>query len=294
MLFFSDSFLFIFLPAVVIIFYALGRCDSGALQKFLLFGASVFFYGFWSWRHVPLLLGASLVGLAAIRWIEYLARKGRRPGALPLVFGVVGSLGLLMVFKYASFWMDVFYLLSGVDFFREVGKEAKSIVLPLGVSFYSLQAAAAVIDRWRAARKGEITRNTPALDFFTFMTFFPQLIAGPIVRYGEMMPQLERINSSKPEVNAARGLTIFAVGLAKKVLVADYLAPVAGALFDSPGSPTTADAFWGSAAYTLQLYFDFSGYSDMAIGLGAMFGLAIPVNFLAPPQNLCTYLCRII
>lgn len=285
MLFFSDSFLFIFLPAVVIIFYALNRRHAGVLQKLLLLGASVFFYGFWSWRHVPLLLGASLIGLLAVRWVERRAKKGRKPGPLPLIFGVVGELGLLMVFKYSSFWMDVFYLLSGVDFFREVGKEAESIVLPLGVSFYTLQGAAAVIDRWRAARRGEITRNTPALDFFTFMTFFPQLIAGPIVRYGRMMPQLERITSSGPKENAARGLTIFAVGLAKKVLVADYLAPVVGALFDSSGSPTAADAFLGSAAYTLQLYFDFSGYSDMAVGLGTMFGLAIPINFLSPYKS---------
>ncbi len=285
MLFFSDSFLFIFLPAVVIVFYALSRRRSGPLQKLLLLGASVFFYGFWSLPHVPLLLGASLIGLLAIRWIERRARKHLMPGVFPLLFGVVGSLGLLMVFKYASFWMDVFYLLSGVDFFRQVGKDAESVVLPLGVSFYTLQGTAAVIDRWRAARKGEITQNTPALDFFTFMTFFPQLIAGPIVRYGQMMPQLEHIGSGGRNENAARGLTIFAVGLAKKVLIADYLAPVAGALFDSSASPTMADAFLGSVAYTLQLYFDFSGYSDMAIGLGAMFGLAIPVNFLSPYKS---------
>ncbi len=285
MLFFGDIFLFVFLPLTLLAFYAFGRRSNATGRKFALLLASLIFYGFWSLRHVPLLLGAAAIPFIAIRWIEHKACNGGKPGVFPLLLGVVGNLGLLMVFKYAGFWADVFFGLSRIRFFDEVSPGLHSIVLPLGISFYMLQGVAAVVDRWRAARAGELNDRTPALDFFTFMTFFPQLVAGPIVRAGELIPQLSALPVESNSQRAARGLTIFSVGLAKKVLLADYCAPIVNALFDSSAMPTALDSALGTLAYTLQIYFDFSGYSDMAVGLAALFGLDIPVNFRSPYRS---------
>jgi len=285
MLFFSDTFLFVFLPLVLLAFYWFGRRSNVQGQKFVLLLASLVFYGFWSWRHIPLLLGVAAVGFIAIRWIEHRSRKGVMPGYFPLLFGIAGSLGLLMVFKYAGFWGDVFYGLTRIKFFDETAPHLHSIVLPLGISFYTLQGVAAVVDRWRAANNGKIDDKTPGLDFFTFMTFFPQLVAGPIVRAGQLMPQLRDLSGKVDGDRVARGLTIFSIGLAKKVLLADYCAPIVNALFDSGATPTALDSALGTLAFTMQIYFDFSGYSDMAIGLGALFGLEIPLNFRSPYRS---------
>ena len=285
MLFFSDTFLFVLLPLTLVLYYAFGRRSSAFGQKITLLAASLIFYASWRWRYVFLLLLACAITFIAIRLIERRALKGLSPSIFPFLLGVGGSLSLLVIFKYSVFWSDVFFDFSGWEGFKRLSVLGRKIVLPLGISFYTLQGAGAVIDRWRAAKKGLVTERTSILDFFVFKSFFAQLVAGPITRMHEIFPQLHTLPKAPHPDRAARGLTIFAVGLAKKILLADNVAYIVNSLFQSSAVPTSLDAAIGALAYTLQLYFDFSGYSDMAVGLGALFGFEIPVNFLSPYRS---------
>jgi D-alanyl-lipoteichoic acid acyltransferase DltB (MBOAT superfamily) len=267
MLFNSQIFLIFFLPLTVIGYYILAAKPSWRMGWLLL--VSFVFYGYWDVRFLPLLL-VSVV----MNWS--LARLFGRAGhpALPLA-GVVANLLVIGVFKYVNFFTGNLMLLSGDSF------NPWDIVLPLGISFFTFQQISYLLD----LRRGRAPVY-PFSQYALYVTFFPQLIAGPIVRHNELIGQfgMAPLREGYAE-RLSRGLTLFLIGLVKKVVLADKLAEIATPLYTliaEGQSLTLAEAWVAAGGYTLQLYFDFSGYSDMAIGLGLLFGFTIPTNFNAP------------
>ncbi len=272
MLFNSFTFLFVFLPAVLIGFAAAVRFGAGrtALQ-ISLFAASCIFIGASGLLSLGLLLISLGMNYVLLRWMA--ASEGERVRRLILILSVSANLSLIAVFKYADFIGQSFAAVSGLDIPRA------GVELPLAISFYTFQQIALIIDSWR--HKWECP---PLAKLAVFVTFFPQLIAGPIVRFDEIEKDLDALGSIKSR-NLAIGAGIIAVGLFKKAVIADSLAPAANLFFagvEAGAEPALFEAWGGALAYTFQLYFDFSGYSDMAIGLAALFGIHIPTNFYSP------------
>lgn len=274
MLFNSFEFLFLFLPILLIGFFALGRRHQQAAALWLALG-SLFFYAWWDTRYLALLL-ASIAFNYTTGLLLARAAAGHRAwrGAL-LAAGVTGDLLLLAYYKYANFFVDTANALAGTH--HVIGQ----IVLPLGISFFTFTQIAFLVD----ASRGKAREFNP-VHYLLFVTYFPHLIAGPVLHHGEMMPQFRdgrtyRWNATHLGV----GATVFAFGLFKKVMLADSIAPYAGSFFTAAqqGEPLMLLQAWaGVLAYTLQLYFDFSGYSDMAIGLSYMIGVKLPLNFNSP------------
>ena len=272
MLFNSYVFIFIFLPIVALGFALLGRLGQRLTLSWLML-CSLAFYGYWHPPHL-LLIGASIavnyacgVGLG-----RYHESRWRRP----LLFGgVVFNLGLLGYYKYAGFFASTLNDLSGSSL------PVLQIALPLGISFFTFQQIAFLVDASRG-----LTRDFRFIDYVLFVTFFPQLIAGPIVHHRELLDQFNSQKSFRFRSNdVAIGLTIFVIGLFKKVMLADSVAGYANRVFDASAAgvtPMMQDAWYAALAYSFQLYFDFSGYSDMAVGLGRLFGIRIPINFDSP------------
>lgn len=253
MLFSSNTFLFGFLPAVVVLYYLCPR----RYRNVLLLLSSLIFYGWGEPKYVLLMLVSILLnyfcGLAAAkRQAQQRSAKG------VLIVGVVLNLGMLGFFKYGKFFF---------------GNAFPDIPLPIGISFYIFQAMSYLIDVCR--REVEVQKNV--LTFGTYVTLFPQLIAGPIVRYRDVADMLETRKESLPQFS--RGIQRFIIGLSKKVLLANTFGAAWNAL---QGTAGTAAAWLGLLCYTLQIYFDFSGYSDMAIGLGQLFGFTFLENFNFP------------
>ncbi|MGR9106082.1 MAG: MBOAT family O-acyltransferase [Gammaproteobacteria bacterium] len=273
MLFNSYGFLFVFLPLTLIGFFAIGKRGHHRVAIAWLVGTSLFFYAWWNPAYLGLLLGSIILnyalGVALGSETHEPARK------TTLIFGLAVNLGLLGYYKYANFFVDNVNMLLG-DLF-----DLETIILPLAISFITFQQIAYLVDAYR----GE-SREFNFLHYCLFVTFFPQLIAGPIVHHKEMLPQFAR--DSLYTLNVRRhavGFTIFTIGLFKKVVLADGIAAYANSAFqaaDSGLALTLFEAWVGALAYTLQLYFDFSGYSDMAIGLARMFGIKLPLNFNSP------------
>ncbi len=273
MLFNSYVFILLFLPITLGGFYLLGVLGRRRAVIGWLVLASLAFYGWWNPAYLFLILGSVLfnygIGLAISR-----TRSKRHPGLL-LSLGVAGNLALLGYFKYTDFFIVNLSAAAGLDW------APLQIVLPLAISFFTFQQIAFLVD----ASRGE-AHEYDLLRYFLFVTFFPQLIAGPIVHHKEMMPQFagSRLGRFCSE-NLAVGVTIFAIGLFKKVILADTVALYATPVFDAAEAGRTVGFFaaWqGVLAYTAQIYFDFSGYCDMAIGLGRMFGIRLPLNFDSP------------
>ncbi|HEY4374103.1 MAG TPA: MBOAT family protein [Burkholderiales bacterium] len=274
MLFNSYAFLLVFLPAAYIAFY-LAAPRSARLANGLLALASLAFYGWWDWRYVPLLLASMLGNFFVATRLMQAARAGAEQiGRRWLAAAIVANLALLGVFKYADFFLSSADAL-GAQF------PLLHLALPLGISFFTFTQIAYLVD----IRRGEVERLR-FIDYALFVTYFPHLIAGPILHHREMMPQF-----AGPEMHRRNphflnvGLAIFACGLAKKTLIADALAPYADAIFSAAALATPLkpwEAWGGALAYSFQLYFDFSGYSDMAVGLSLLFGVRLPVNFLSP------------
>ena len=269
MLFSSIEFICLFLPLTLVGTALVARVAPEKGIVLFLIAASAIFYGW----HIP----AYLLLLAISVLVNYAAglALARRPDKRLLALGVAFNLGLLGYFKYAGFFAENLGFLLGDSTF------AAQVALPLAISFFTFQQIAYLVD----IQKGEAH---PA-DFFKyalFVAFFPQLIAGPIVHHKEMTPQFGggrfgRLFRSDLYI----GATIFVIGLSKKTLLADPLGRVADTIFNSAAvgiEPSMAEAWAGAVAYGFQIYFDFSGYSDMAIGLARMFGVKLPVNFLAP------------
>jgi alginate O-acetyltransferase complex protein AlgI len=269
LLFSSFDFIYLFLPTALLGFLLLNsKCLPHLSLSWLIF-ASLFFYGWWNFNFVFLILGSIV--------FNYLlgCRLQSNPGRFALPISVSANLFLLGWYKYAGFFSHVAESLSGVAYINF------DIVLPIGISFFTFQQIAWLVD----CRRGE-TLETSFLRYCLFVTFFPQLIAGPIVHHREMMPQfLFARNSNRLLDDIAIGTGLLFLGLAKKVLIADRFQPFADAYFahvESGMEGGFVAAVFGVLAYSLQLYFDFSAYSDMATGIAKMFGIKLPVNFMSP------------
>jgi len=273
MLFNSIEFIFVFLPAVLLGFYMIGSFGNHRVAISWLVGASLFFYGWWNPAYLGLMLGSILFNYAM--GAVLVGGKDGPHARLMLAVGVACNLAVLGYFKYANFFVDNFNVLTGSSY------HLGTIILPLAISFFTFQQITFLVD----ASRGE-TREYNFLHYSLFVTFFPQLIAGPIVHHREMLPQfakdsIYRVNQS----SLAIGLVIFLLGLFKKVVLADGVAAYATPVFDAAESGvviTFFEAWAGALAYTFQLYFDFSGYSDMAIGIARMFNIRLPLNFNSP------------
>jgi D-alanyl-lipoteichoic acid acyltransferase DltB (MBOAT superfamily) len=282
-LFNSFIFIFGFLPIALVLTYATGRWTK--LAKALLTLASLGFYAWWNPIYLPLLLGSIVLNYGMGGQIQK-ARAAEREGTVKtwLVIGLIFNLGLLGWFKYANFVADNVWGLFGAD------SPLPRIALPLAISFFSFQKIAYLIDSARGEAK-----KISFLDFSLFAAFFPQLIAGPIVHFKEVVPQLQsRVFARLNWRNLMVGLVIFAMGLFKKTVIADTLAAYANPMFaeGAHGAGFTFASGWLAAiTFTFQLYFDFSGYSDMAIGLARMLGVKLPLNFHSPlrASNIADY-----
>lgn len=271
MLFQSQAFLLGFLPLALIFWYGLN--DNGkdrlALRQTVLILASFAFYAYWDLRLAPVLIVSILVNWLFSRLAPHLATR------VFVGLGVGVNLTVLGIFKYADFFGETLAVLTGVE------HQSFGIILPLGISFFTFQQIAYLVDLKRSGAKLYTFR-----DYALFVSFFPQLIAGPIVRHDELIPQFSAAPDFK--ANAERfsiGLTLLTLGVAKKLILADPLADFADPLFAmaaSGGALSMLDAWSAVVAFGFQIYFDFSAYSDMAIGLGAMFGFALPQNFDRP------------
>src|ERR1700704_3830748 len=272
MLFNSYLFIFLFLPIALIGYFALGRLGNLAPVIWLAL-ASLIFYSASNWQFVLLLLAS-----VAFNYTVGLLLIAKRLRAVPrlavLSIGVTGDLLVLGTFKYAGFLAANLNALFGTGF-------ALNILLPVGISFYTFTQIAFLVDAYR----GNVARY--ALPHYAlFVTYFPHLIAGPILHHRDMIPQFERAEAKRPDPHLILcGLCHFLIGLFKKTGLADAIQPLVGPVF-GPGSPTFDQAWIGALAYTFQLYFDFSGYSDMAIGISLMFGIFLPLNFNSPYKAL--------
>ncbi|NQV81856.1 MAG: MBOAT family protein [Alphaproteobacteria bacterium] len=241
------------------------------MAKWSLYAFSLFFYAYWDYRFVPLLVGSTLVNFAFGTALSRGFPAGRRRKAL-LIFGIAANLSLLGFFKYTNF------LVENVNDATGLSVGFVSVVLPLGISFFTFQQIAFLVDAYRGQ-----AREYNLLDYGIFVSFFPQLIAGPIVHHREMMPQFEKSGAQGPRIdNLAKGTFIFAIGFWKKVVVADTVAAWVDQGFASAPSLNFLEAWVAALSYTFQIYFDFSGYADMAIGAALMFNIALPINFYSP------------
>ena len=273
MLFNSYAFIFAFLPLTLALFFGLAR-RSHLLSAAWLTLASLFFYGWWNPAYVGLLAASIAMNFGAGLLI---ARARATQGSVRgwLVVAVTANLALLAWFKYANFFVDSVAAPLGATWSLD------TIVLPLGISFFTFTQIAFLVDTAR----GEVKEFNP-VHYALFVTYFPHLIAGPVLHHREMMPQFADARTFVPtSENMAVGLTIFGIGLFKKVVLADNVAAFANPVFAAAGqaqSLTLLEAWGGVLAYTLQIYFDFSGYSDMAIGVSRLFGIRLPLNFASP------------
>jgi alginate O-acetyltransferase complex protein AlgI len=274
MLFNSLPFIFLFLPVVLtgfwFLFVKIGvRAGFGFLAL-----ASLFFYAYWNPVYLTLFGGSVLFNFGFARWIIGNKDAGRKTSPV-LILGILCNLILLAYFKYANFLIDTSndWLSSQLPMV--------TIILPLAVSFFTFQKIAFLVDCHRGT-----ARETDFLNYLLFVAFFPQLIAGPIVHYREIMPQFMGLAKTGLRLDLiAAGFSLFAIGLFKKAVCADMAAVPADTVYNAAAAGnglSALDAWGGAFAYAFQIYFDFSGYSDMAIGLALMFGVTLPVNFLSP------------
>lgn len=271
MLFNSYEFIFVYLPLTFAVYFLLARyrLTRGATAWLVI--ASLGFYGYWDVRYVPLLLASICFNFLIGRWIERIQSK-----KAVLTLGIVVNVCLLGYFKYMGFFVETF------DFVFGAGYSIPQIVLPLGISFFTFTQTAYLIDAYR----GE-TKHYSFVTYCLFVTIFPHLIAGPIINHKVMIPQFSRLRNFVINYqNIAAGLALFSMGLFKKVVIADKLSPWVNEFFAQAGALTFVEAWAAALGYTFQLYFDFSAYSEMAIGLGLLFNLRFPQNFDSPYQSL--------
>ncbi len=271
MLFGSYTFLFLFLPLTLLGFRLLSASGHRWLPLAWLVLASLAFYGWGETSDLLPLVGSVLFNFSAGRWISRTVDRRPRLARAFLVCGVAANLALLGYFKYTGFLLETLGPIFGRSW------TTTEIVLPLGISFFTFQQIAYLVDSFRG-----LTREHRLLHYALFVTFFPQLIAGPIVHHRTMLPQFTDSEFRFRARDIAVGSAIFTIGLAKKVLIADEMSSHVGMVFDGEGDLTFGQAWSGTLAYTVQIYFDFSGYSDMAIGLGRLFGIRLPLNFNSP------------
>lgn len=274
MLFNSYEFIFLFLPITLVIYFLLNRFNKNMLAKFWLVVASLYFYSYFNKSYLILIVVSILVNYFIGTELNMKSNNVIRRKVL-LILGVIFNLGALGYFKYYDFFVE------NINYIFKTNFNLLHIMLPLGISFFTFQQLSYVIDNYH--RK---SLNYDFLSYCLFVTFFPQLIAGPIVLPAEMLPQFENEENKKVNwENMNKGLYMFSIGLAKKVIIADTIAHFANVGFDVMESLNFTEAWLTSVSYTLQLYFDFSGYCDMAMGIGMMFNIMLPINFNSPYKS---------
>jgi len=273
MLFNSYIFIFLFLPLCVAVYFLLYHMKLRRAPRVWLFGMSLWFYGYFNPSYVFIICGSIVVNFCISRLLLQERAKGRTGlGRAYMILGVSANVALLFYFKYFDFFLENVNAVFHMDF------AMRNIVLPLGISFFTFQQISYVVDSYR----GETARYS-LLDYAVFVAFFPQLVAGPIVLHGELISQLQEEGKHRPDAdNLAKGIHFFAVGLFKKVIIADTLGNLVALGFGGVEILTTVDVLLVIVAYALQLYFDFSGYSDMASGIASLFNISLPVNFNSP------------
>ena len=273
MLFASTVFIFAFLPTVLLLYYVVLKKFRTA-QNILLLVASLLFYAWGEPKYVLIMILSIIVNYLFGLLVDKF-RASKTKSRLVIALTVVFNLGVLYIFKYLMFTIENINSITGLHL------SVPNIVLPIGISFFTFQAMSYVIDVYR--EKGEAQKNP--LNVGLYISFFPQLIAGPIVRYETVAYQIKHREESFEKFS--EGVCRFIIGLAKKVLLANTMAVVADYAFDMPNSELTVVMAWvGAIAYTFQIFFDFGGYSDMAIGLGKMFGFEFLENFNYPYISL--------
>ena len=273
MLFNSIPFILVFLPAVLIGYYVLRYFSLFRVSLGWLAVASLFFYAWWNPKYLLLLLTSIVLNFYLGKSIAN--SRYKRP---LLIIGISGNLAAIAVYKYLGFFASTVAQLTGAEI------AVPELLLPLAISFFTFQQIAYLVDTYRTGYAEEMFDR-----YLLFVSFFPQLIAGPIVHHKEVAHQFSLLSVRAGRIDqVSTGLFLFSIGLAKKVLIADNLAPFANPVFsaaDSGAAPTFLEAWGGLSAYTFQLYFDFSGYADMAVGLAKLFGIDLPINFNSPYKS---------
>jgi alginate O-acetyltransferase complex protein AlgI len=279
MVFSSIEFLFYFLPLCLMVYYVSVAARTPIfVQNFILLVFSLAFYAWGGGVLLGLMIAVALGNYVLALLVQGAAANKRLKVAV-LVVAIAVNLGALAYFKYANFFLDQWNAIADVTPLRSF--EWATVVLPIGISFYIFQAMSYVIDTFR----GDTVAFRNPFDALLYIAFFPQLIAGPIVRFKTISDQMKERRATLSDF--ADGAAIFLHGLFKKIVIADSVAPIADAAFGMPPGELGMAAAWiGAFAYAIQIYFDFSGYSDMAIGLGRMFGFNFPVNFMRPYSAL--------
>ncbi len=271
----SYTFLLIFLPLVVVLYWLVPR---GYPRMLFLIAASLVFYGLWDWRFIPLLLATTLVDWVAGRYLaKSEAEGGSRRRKLILAAAVAINLAFLGYFKYRGFFVDQ---LDGILQLLGSGEPlpAVRLLLPIGISFYTFAGISYAVDMYR----GQYKPAKSVIHYLAWVTLFPYILAGPIIRYGHVGEQLEHAHQRFRWALIGTGLFFLVMGFAKKMLVADMMAPYVNELFAHHAQLGLWSGWAAALGYTLQLYFDFSGYSDMAVGVALMIGLRFPQNFDSP------------
>ncbi len=275
MLFNSFEYIFAFLPLVFFLYFALTKVRIHLAQIVLIL-ASLFFYAWWKLEYLPILLASIAFNFTLADLIREDKLQRFLPNKAVLIFGIAANVALLGYYKYADFFIE------NVNSTLATEYESLNLLLPLAISFFTFQQITYLVDSYR----GDIKKHS-FLSYTLFVTFFPQLIAGPIVHHREMIPQFEtKLNWIKDYKNIVMGLFIFSLGLFKKVMIADQFAIWATAGFDGSHPLSLLEAWATSLSYTFQLYFDFSGYTDMAIGAALLFNIKLPINFNSPYKAL--------
>lgn len=279
MLFNSSLFIFIFLPLVVLIYFFLNKIDYLVLAKAWLVLASLFFYGYWNTDYLFIIIISILFNYVFGKLLHKVNDENKKSKFIRktiLIKGIILNLATLSYYKYTDF------IIENINYIFDSEIPVMDLLLPLAISFFTFQQVAYLVDCYKSD-----TQEYNFLNYCLFVTFFPQLIAGPIVHHKEMMPQFsDRKNIYVNHNNLAKGILIFAIGLFKKVVIADSFAQWANAGFDSKIALQFWDAWGTSLSYTFQLYYDFSGYTDMAIGAALMFNILLPINFNSPYKAL--------
>lgn len=285
MLFNSYVFIFAFLPITFVVYYLLNYKKYFLGAKIFLIFASLFFYAWWNVKYLPILIFSIVFNYFTSMAILSDNKLNKK---FVLIFGICLNIVLLGYFKYADFFID------NLNFTLNLDINSLNLALPLALSFVTFQQIAYLTDCYKvriakdSKNSGEVYKiDKNFLNYCTFITFFPQLIAGPIVHHKEMMPQFASFKNKFINYrHLTLGLFIFSIGLFKKVVLADTFALVVNAGFANSAMLNFIEAWATSLSYTFQLYFDFSGYCDMAIGLGLMFNIKLPLNFNSPYKSL--------
>lgn len=271
MLFNSYIFIFLFLPVAIIGYYGMRHWKKYRTANLFLIGMSFWFYGYFNRGYIPILAGSIAVNYLLTKGMERsLEIKIRK---LILISGICINVAIIFYFKYYDFFIENINFVCGTDF------KLKNILLPLGISFFTFQQISYLVDSYRGETKGYSFD-----EYALFVSFFPQLIAGPIVLHKEIIPQFRKTEKNTAE-KIEKGIYFFILGLTKKVLLADKLGVLVDIGYNNIASLDSISALIVMLSYTFQIYFDFSGYCDMAVGIGWILGIDLPLNFNSPYRS---------